>query len=140
MARTEGWESRLAATVNTVRGWSYTFGKTDCGAMVCLFIRELTGQDYWPRWAGKYRDASGAQKQIMRLADHEQPYLTMAISNVLGAMPVPVAQAQRGDVVEWDEPDGPHMGVLLHTEAIGFGPDGVYFVPADQCLHAWKVG
>lgn len=140
MTRTEGWESRLAAAVNTVRGWPYVLGQTDCIAMACLFIREMTGVDYWPRWAGQYRDMGGALKHIIRMADHEQPYLTHAVSNVFGFDPVPALLAQRGDVVEWDEADGPHLGVLLHTEAIGFGPNGVYFVPASQCLHAWKVG
>ena len=140
MTKQPGWEKQIPLTLEQVRGWSYQLGVTDCIAMVCAFIKATTGQDYWPRWSGHYTTLHGAMAHIMRVADHEQPYLTCAVTNVLGLQPQPIEQAQRGDVVEWDEADGPHLGVLLHTEAVGFGPNGVYFVPAADCLHCWKVG
>lgn len=139
MAKVDRWEAQINATLAVVRGWSYQLGQTDCIAMVCAFIKATTGRDYWPRWAGHYNTLHGAMAHIMRVADHEQPYLTRAVSNVLAQEPQPVTFAQRGDVVEWDEADGPHLGILLHTDVVGFGPNGVYFVPAAGCLHCWKV-
>lgn len=140
MTRLEGWEARIADTLQTVRGWDYAIGRQDCIAMVCLFVKAVTGADLWPRWAGQYEGLRGALVWIQREADFEQPYLTNAVSRVLGREPIPAKQLQRGDVVEWNEPDGPHLGVVLHAEAVGFGPNGVYFVPVAQCAHGWRVG
>jgi len=140
LTRTDGWEGRIAVALRAVRGWTYVRGQTDCITMVCLFIREMTGVDLWPRWAGQYKGLRGALVHLARMADYEQPYLTRAVSNVLGVEPAPAMQARRGDVVEFQASDGPHVGIALHTEAVGFGVDGVYFVPIKHCDHCWSIG
>lgn len=140
MERLEGWEQRLNQALLDARGWSYVQGQCDCITVVCRCIEALTLVDLWPRWAGRYSDQRGAVVAIAKTADYEQPYLTRAVSKTLGVEPVPVAQLGRGDVIEWHLDDGPHLGVVLHTEAMGFGPDGVYFLPVREGAHGWRVG
>lgn len=140
MTRYEGWEARLPGLVASARRWEYRLGHTDCIAFACAAIREMTGTDLWPRWAGRYDDLRGALVVMAEEADHEQPILTTAISRVLERMPVPPAQLQRGDLAEWDEPDGPHLGVVTGVQVAGFGPKGIYFVPLLECIHGWRVG
>lgn len=140
MTRLPGWERRLPETLQAVRGWQYALGERDCMAMVCLFVRAITGVDLWPRWAGRYDCLRGALAHIAREADFQQPHLQHAVSRVLGCAPSPAKQLQRGDIAEWFERDGPHLGVVVGADAVGFGPEGVYFVPVAQCAHGWRIG
>ena len=140
MTRIEGWEQRLQTVLVDTRVRTYRQGQADCIRLVCECVEAITGQSLWPRWSGKYDDRRGALVLIAKTADYEKPYLTRAVSNVLRVEPCAVALLQRGDVVEWNETDGPHLGVVTGTEAAGFGPDGLYFVPVRSCAHGWRVG
>lgn len=138
--RTEGWEGRFAAAVSEVQGWGYQLGTHDCITLACYFVKALTGEDLWQRWAGKYDCLRGAMVHIVRAADFTEPYLTNAVTNVLGVEPSGIREARRGDIVEWRTEQEPHIGIALHAEAMGFGPQGVYFVPMKLCAHCWRVG
>lgn len=138
--RTEGWEARLLAALAEISQWRYQVGVHDCVAMVCRVIEALTGASPWPRWAGQYTDPCGARKAIRREAGFKKPYLANAVTNVLQVEPLPPLQARRGDVVELDDAGEPHIGVALHTEAVSFGPNGIFYWPLAKCNRCWRVG
>ena len=140
MHRIEGWEKRLAESMAQVMSWRYELGRHDCIAMACSAIEALTGEKLFARYFGKYSCEQGAAIQLARAADFERPYLTNAVSNILRLPTENIKLAQRGDIVEWRIEEEPHIGVALHTEAIGFGKNGAYCVPMNQCIHCWKVG
>lgn len=140
MTRLDGWEQRFLSALDEVRRWDYKLGETDCAAMVCLFIRALTGEDFWPRLKGRYDCESGAALVLASEAYATRPYLLNAVSNILGGAPSGIREAQRGDPVVWRVDGELHLGVLLHTQILGFGPDGIFYVPVSEGECCWRIG
>ena len=99
----------------------------------------MTGLDLAVR-AGHYRTAIGAVRAIHRFgADVE------SIPPACGFSEVPLALAQRGDVVSVDSGSEKcaalkvALGVCIGSLAAFASRDGLVFYPISECRKAWRI-
>jgi len=135
--RLPGWESRLAALIETARSEPYELGRHDCFRLACASIEALTGIDHWPRWAGRYGTRRDALKLI---AEFHREGFTAAASKLFGREPVAPLLARRGDIVELVQAGEQHLGVAVGAEAAVLGEAGLAFIPLSECAHCWRIG
>lgn len=135
--RLEGWEERLAALVESLGDEQYELGRHDCFWLACRVVRELTGVDRWPEFAGKYRTRRGA---LLAIAEHGRSF-SSAGDWFFGAPSVPVTMARRGDVCAYrGEDDEMHLVVCMGAHSVGLAPVGVVWVRTLMCECCWRVG
>lgn len=137
-ARIQGWESRLAATLEAARRTPYELGTNDCLRLACACVEALTGIDHWPRFAG-YHSKRQALVTIARIA----PSLGEAVTATLGVPPSRVFAAWRGDLVLYRDPGGEdHLAVADGPQVAVYTDAGLGFLPlADPgLLCSWRIG
>jgi hypothetical protein len=67
--------------------------------------------------------------------------LAETISQQMGRSPIHPAEAQLGDVVLYQLPDGYSVGICAGRTSMLIDETGAsQHVPTLQCLHAWRVG
>lgn len=136
MTRLEGWDDRLAEVIAGAVGRAYVLGEHDCLRVACATVQALTGEDFWPRFAG-YKTKREALVAIARVA----PSLPEAVSKVLGIEPVTPRLARRGDVCHYQDGED-HLGVCIGEHVAILGPDGLLLVPItdDRVPCCWRIG
>lgn len=93
---------------------------------------------------GKYRDALGAARLVRKHGGVEA--IAEKVCRRHGFHEVPVAMAQRGDVVLSDKAGEMSagmkriLGMCCGRDAAFVGPAGLVFIPTGDCLRAWRVG
>jgi len=135
LTRRADWPERLAAVLEAARNEPYRLGEHDCVRLTCRCIEVMTGVDRWPRFAG-YKTKAQALRLIAKMA----PSLGEAVSYVLGRQPQPVAMAQRGDVLLYQDEEGHHLGICAGSTMVLMAPQGLVFLPLAQALTSWRVG
>lgn len=131
--RREDWPGRLAAFVEARREMPFAWGAHDCVTMAADWIEQATGVDPIADLRG-WDDALSASRTIESLGGLKQ-----AVTDRLGAE-IPVAFAQRGDVVLHDETDRPGLGVCVgEWFAAPLEEGGVVLVAMDRAVCAWRV-
>jgi hypothetical protein len=143
--RREGWEARLAEVIESARSRPYRLGEHDCFRFACAAVEALVGLDLWAPWGGRYSTRLGALRLIAEYADGVEleaaSVFTRAFSRLFRGRPVPTAQAERGDVVEYvDEIGAPHLGVVNGARAAVLVEGGLAFVARSACRHCWRIG
>lgn len=130
--RKPGWESRLFALISARQNTQFQWGVQDCCTWAADCIHAVTG-DRPPLPTG-YHDLRGALRAIEPFGSIEAGF-----SGWLGD-PIDPRLAQRGDPVLLDQPGlGATMGVLLGTEVLLAGPDGLVRLPASAIQKAWHL-
>lgn len=133
--RIEGWESRLAAVIESARDKPYVLGEHDCFLVACAVVEALTGHDFRP--FGTYRTKREALVAILKVA----PSLPDAVTKALDTEPVPTRMARRGDIVHYFDVED-HLGVCLGERVAVLGPDGLAMVGLldERVRCAWRIG
>jgi hypothetical protein len=132
----QGWESRLAALVESVRARPYALGEHDCFRFACGAVEAMTGEDRWPEFAGRY---STKREALVLLATYGRTFED-AFTWFFRTQPVKPALARRGDVLAFEEDGEKHLGVCLGARTAGLGEDGLLFVRTLACTCAWRIG
>lgn len=135
MRRLQGWESRLAAVIEHARAAPYCLGTHDCFRVACQAVEALTGVDLWRAWAGRY---ATRQESIRLMAEYAGDF-TACFTKLFEIAPAHVAQARRGDILEYVAGD-PHLGVCVGERVAVLGERGLAFVPLAACRHVWRIG
>lgn len=134
-ARREDWPARLAALVEARRAAPFAWGVHDCCQFARTAVIAVRGTD--PVAAiklGRYKTAAGARRQLLRLGG------VLALPERCGLVPVPLSQAQRGDLVVGTGLDGGDaLGVCLGERAAFPGLHGLVFPFLHSCRAAWRV-
>ncbi|MBU0752359.1 MAG: hypothetical protein KJ787_13885 [Gammaproteobacteria bacterium] len=138
LVRTSDWPERLADVVAAATSRPYRLGEWDCLRFACACIAAMTGEDFWPRFAGEYTTRRAALKAIAAIARD----LEAAITATLGVSPAPTFSAQRGDLVLFKDDAGEHIGVCLGGSVAVLGPAGLLPLPitAPGLGPCWRVG
>jgi hypothetical protein len=137
MTRHPDWLALLNAWVDANRSRVYAWGDWDCVTAAADCVRTITGEDVL---AGLEWDSA---RSALRVIEAEGG-LSAAVSARLGE-PIPVAFAQRGDVVLIvDEsvtvtPEGA-VAVCLGETAAAPTATGMGFQPMSLAVAAWRVG
>ena len=138
LLRRNDWPERLAAAVDAARGKPYVLGENDCLRLACAAVEALTGEDFWPRFAG-YKTHRQALVKIARIA----PSLGEAVTATLGVPPMRVFAAWRGDLVLFRDDIGEdHLGVALGRQVVVMDAAGPLHIGLDHpgLVCAWRVG
>lgn len=123
--RLAGWEARLAAVVEAYRELPYHLGQCDCFTLACAVFHALRGVDHWPNIAGRY---STEREAIALISEHGHT-MEEAAASFSGSVVIPLAQAQRGDLVFYRDGLGVHLTVCLGHVVAAYGPAGLVFLP-----------
>lgn len=128
------WPERLAEEIKAAAGRPFTFGRHDCCAFCAGAVRAQTGRDLMAGFA-RYDDAAGAQQ----ILDTRNGVRGIA-QDCLGD-PIPVAFAQRGDVVLLPTARGDALGIVAldGRRALFAGPRGLSVEALGACTMAWRV-
>lgn len=138
LTRRPDWPERLATAVDAARGRPYVLGENDCLRLACAAVEALTGEDFWPRFAG-YRTHRQALVTIARIA----PSLGEAVTATLGVPPIRVFGAWRGDLLLFRDDRGEdHLGVALGRNVLVMAAEGPLHIGLDHpgLVCAWRVG
>ena len=138
LTRRPDWPERLATAVEAARGKPYVLGENDCLRLACAAVEALTGEDFWPRFAG-YKTHRQALVTIARIA----PSLGEAVTATLGVPPIRVFGAWRGDIMLFRDDRGEdHLGVALGRNVLVMAAEGSLHIGLDHpgLVCAWRVG
>ncbi|EME71383.1 hypothetical protein H261_03203 [Paramagnetospirillum caucaseum] len=142
LTRFQDWPVRLDAAIAAARAvpFGYGPGQSHC----CLFssgvVQAITGTDVYAWFRGRYRCERGAYVALRRFAGGDVPEAVARIAAECGAPEIPLALAGRGDVVLFDTPEGPAMGICLGAHLVSVTrPHGLGFLPMSAATRAWKV-
>lgn len=138
LQRMEGWESRLAAVMQSARSQTYALGEWDCFALACAAVNALTGVDFWPAWRGRYH----TPREALRLLAEFGGGFTGSFTRLFGVAPGSIKLARRGDIAEIRDSVGQsHLGVVLGSEVVVAMQDvQLQYAPRSLCRHAWSIG
>lgn len=137
VSRLEGWESRLAAVIETARHRPYVLGEHDCFRVACAAVEALTGVDHWPTFAGRY---ATKREALALLAQHGSTF-EAAGDGFFGVPHAPVEYAMRGDIVALRTADGEkHLAVWTGSALACMAEEGLLFLPRAAGYCCWKVG
>lgn len=136
--RFQDWPTRLAEFIETRRFTPFKWGKNDCCLFAADAVLAMTGVDPAKRLRG-YRTALGAARKAKRHRTKADPYGVAQWPTLCGFEPVPVAFAQRGDMVQMTMPAGPAICICLGEMSAGAGKECLTFLPTLAATHAWKV-
>lgn len=139
--REQGWEKRLADTVEQYRRTPFAWGTSDCVIFAADCAKALTLADPAADYRGKYSDAAGATAIITSLGGSN---VGDAAAHFFEAHPTPHAHARRGDiaVVSAPTPLDPlgALGVILGNIVAVYGPKGLHFVTRNTVIRSFRVG
>lgn len=134
--RTNGWESRLGATIESARHKPYQLGRHDCFTFAGQCMAALTGVDTTLPWRGRYRTPRGA----LRLLRKHGGSIEGALEILTGSKAAAAGMARRGDWLLYLDAGGPHIGVCVGARVAVLADDGLRFVGLKDCRAAFAVG
>jgi len=114
----------------------YTLGQNDCVRFCCGAIEAMTGVDHWPELGGHYSTRAEAIAFIRAMAGD----LTKFVTQKTGYEAIPVAFAQRGDLVIYEDEKGKHLAICVGENFTAFREDGFIYLPMSKNVTAaWRV-
>lgn len=127
--RFEDWPERLDKKLREWDRIPFAWGETDCVAFIIDVTAHLTGRAITNRSNGKYDTEFGALRAIKNFGDNLEELVTLRFGE-----PIPVAYAQRGDVLL----DKNNLGICAGEVGIFRGVNGLVEVPLKDCQRAWR--
>lgn len=142
LTRFPDWPRRLDAAIAAARGLPFGYGPGE--SHCCLFssnvVQAITGTDVYAWFRGRYRCERGAYVALRRFAGGDVPETVAKIAEQCGAPEISKSMAGRGDVVLFDTPDGPAMGICVGDRLVSVTrPHGLAFVSMSAATRAWRV-
>lgn len=142
MKRRKDWEQRLSAYFAAVHEKPHKYGHHDCLLHPANAVKAITGHDYGRGHRGKYKDPASAVLYLRSIGfDNPEAMLASLLEEK------PVGFAQRGDLVlvpgnetlGWAIP-GVCDGAVALVVADNGEREGLFRIPREQWLKAWKIG
>lgn len=139
IAKTEGWETRLARYIDSRAGAPFRWGSHDCCLFVAGAVEAMTGCASL-RGDAEYRSAVGAA----RLLGEWRGIMELPARHGLAEL-ASVKLAMRGDVVATATATSRSgreliaLGVCCGESSAFAGATGVTMLPTLRCLRAWRV-
>lgn len=133
--RHEDWLERLNAYFDEVYDKPFKWGKYDCCLFAASCVEVMTGFDYMKDERGTYKTEKGAKKAL------KGKTLFANLRAKLGK-PIPLAMAQRGDVIYHVFDTGPAVGICIGQETFFVGrevKEGLVTIPTLECSKAFKI-
>lgn len=158
LTRKQGWEARLAESIESARPKRYVLGQHDCLRVALGAVEALTGIDMWSRFAGKYASRREALRLIADRARWDEFYgdalepervrearekcgsiFEVVFSLLFESLPEDMRLARKGDIVKYVDREE-HLGVCLGAHVAVLKDDGLAFIPRSKCSLCWRIG
>lgn len=133
MPRKNNWPAALALFFEEKRHQPFAWGKNDCALFAADWLAILMGTDYAAAQRGTYDTALGAARLLQERGGLE------GIVDATGYARAPVAFARRGDLVLFDMPDGPTLGVCAGKHSVFAGGECIVAQLTAACRIAWRI-
>lgn len=133
MDRPVGWPKALREYAAVMDGAPFEWGVSDCGTLVRQAASIVLGAD---PWKASYSSEKGARRALKGLAGPD------GALEAAGAVRVPLAFAQQGDVLVNPDPDGhdAEVGIIVGGGVLSAATEtGAYWragIPAWEC---WRL-
>lgn len=137
MKRTQDWPERLTQFIEANAKRSFAYGTWDCALFAASACDVMTGDDPAREVRGAYTTADGALRTLLR---HFGAWSVGGLADRLLGGRIPVALAQRGDIVLLNTERGDALGVCIGAKSAHPGPDGLMFKPIEESSMAWRLG
>tara|TARA_R110000796_G_scaffold173868_1_gene290825 strand:+ start:15331 stop:15747 length:417 start_codon:yes stop_codon:yes gene_type:complete len=132
--RLKGWESRLAAFVETAREVPFKWGENDCVTLAADVTEAIAGFDFMADFRGTYRDRRGAARAIRDRGGLASHLLA------LGFARTDDRRLLRGDVVLTVDAAGEDtLRVYIGGSFIGPGESGLEFLDKVVIVKAFTL-
>lgn len=135
MTRRSTWEADLSDYMTSVRDRPFEWGVHDCALFAAGAVIAITGVDPIPEYRGAYVSELGSAKALKRLGAGT---LDATLDTLFPS--VPLAMAQRGDLVWYAD----SVGVVMGGHALFVGREGEHegLVKVGRALweKGWRVG
>lgn len=142
MTRFDDWDIRLHHAFEDAKHKPFAWGVNDCMTHATSMIQAMTGVDVYADFRGKYKTDIGALKRI-RAAGHDSLIgLVEELAEKNGLKEIPVAFAQRGDLVYYPQVDQGAFAIVHHNgiHAVGVGESGLMRLKTLDAKRAWRIG
>lgn len=135
------WPERLAAAVKAAETSPFVYGEHDCGLFAADVITAMTGVDILQTTRGAYSTEAGCYKYLKRVFGGGVRAACETVMAQYGCPEVPVAYAQRGDVVLLRQAAGDEVvGICLGVFTVAVTAHGLAAVPTfTSGCKAWRV-
>lgn len=134
--RRENWPTELANYIDKRSKMPFEWGTNDCCTFACSWVHILVGFDPSVEFRC-YHDAKSALKLLKEEGGVE--VIAVNVCQQWGWPECPPLQAQRGDVVLMDTPQGAAMGICLGSRCAFPGVDGITFKLTGEVRRAWRI-
>lgn len=133
MKRLDDWRERLERTIESAKEKQGAFGIHDCMMFPANCVEAITGHNYAEQF-GKYESAISAARLM-----HQYGGIQGLVTHALGEA-IPPNWAQEGDVIMVHVGGRETGGICVGNNCILVDERGVFAVPRDRILKAWRVG
>ena len=130
--RHEEWPTALNAAVSTARARPFHWRAHNCATFAADCVQAMTGAALHACFAELMKSGRRAIANAERLEEHADAILGFERR-------IPVALAQRGDVVIVRTALPPALAVCMGVSAAAVGPTGLAFVPMGAATCAWRI-
>ncbi len=137
MSRATNWPAKLALFLDEKRNQPFEWAGNNCCFFACDWLAILTGSDPAESYRSRITSALSAARVLSE--DGGVEGIAERICAERGWPEQAVKQAQRGDVVIFDYPDGPALGVCAGGLSWFAGSAGAESVKTLQCRRAWRI-
>ena len=135
-ARLPDWPERLAAFIEVRREVPFDWAVNDCCVLAADAVLAMTGRDFLAEYRGRY--ATEEQAEALMGEGGITAFLPRVMA-AFGAVAVPPAEAQRGDVALIGLENQLVCGVVTGPHIAAPGARGLAFVPLRRATMAWGV-
>lgn len=135
------WPDRLHQALETAREMPFEWGTSDCALFACDVVLAMTGTDLAAGFRGVYDSRRGAHYALKDVCGGGLETLVETRAAEHQIAEVPLAFAQRGDVVLLNTQTGPALGICIGMDAVvPIEGQGFTAVPMAEVRRAWAVG
>lgn len=131
MERISTWDAALSDYIASKRDVPFEYGVNDCCVFATGAVEAITGEDKFAEFRGKYDSLKGSIRALKEIGEGDLESTFDARFPV-----IPIASAQRGDLVLLDD----SVGVVAGRFAWFVSDDGLERVPMSYWEKAWGVG
>ena len=135
IVRHDNWPRHFYDFLAERNAMPFAWGSNDCALFAAACVQAISGHDIASAYVGLYDNAAGTLSVISQAGG-----LQAICQQHLGD-PIPVAMAQRGDVVYIQHPQTGRdcLAICCGNELASPGPDGLLYVPVSNGIMAWRV-
>jgi len=140
--KTSTWDMDLTKFIESKRDEPFEWRKNDCLTFICDAYKVQTGSDALHKEVYKYDCAKtglSAYKRYIKAGKSYESTLNRLLTPFEGVLPPRGSIVANKDIDGAGEVLGAALGIVISTQAVYIGPDGLLFLNVKPDQKAWLV-